>query len=191
MKKVIFGIIILTVLGNSCKKPKGNKECTWELETTNMHNGVCKMLSPTDYKQYKCNNLDSLDTCNYDLLLIDVYFDVKYLPHDMCSTPIDSIIGTIEDITVICNNDYNQNIKKNDTINSILNVVYQEYNKGFIETPISLVSYVNNKPICTGYINLLINQPPDSVTIQSFKVVYKETDGTVFTGTTKSVYIKP
>jgi len=190
MKKLIFGIIALTVLVNSCRKPKGNEECTWKLKTTGMVCGTCKMPSSNDYKQYKCNNLDSLDTCSYNLFLLTTYFNGEYLSHEMCSTPKDSIVGKISNITLICNYDYNQNFKKDDTINSILKVVYQQYNGGITDTPIMLDNYLVSNPICTGYINFLLTQPPDSTSIQSFKIIYKEDDGTQYQAETKPIYIK-
>lgn len=191
MKKIIFGIITITILTYSCNKPKGDGECIWKYETTGMNLGICKMQSPTNYSLSDCSGLDSLDSCNYDVLLIGLGFDTKLLPHEVCSSTIDSIIGSIEDIIVICNNDYNNNFKENDTLNAIIDVIYNKRNGMPTKDLLSLENYLSTIPICASSIYMFLNQPPDSIALQSFKIIYKEIDGTTYTKTTKSIYITP
>ncbi len=189
MKKIILTTLVLAFLASSCSKPKGNESCVWETQTTGMICGICKMSQPNEYKQYKCNNLDSLDTCKYNLFMLSTYFNLKHLPHEVCSNPTDSIVGTIEKIFIVCNNNYNQNFKEGDTLNPIIKVVYQKYLSGFTETPIMLNDYLNSNPICTGYINFLLDQPPDTTSIQSFKIIYQESTGSKYECETVPVYI--
>ena len=123
IKQIILGIIVLTMLGNSCTKPI--EECTWTKEITNMNIGICKMETQASYEDTygSCIALDSMDSCVYNLLKIGMSFESTYLTQSHCSSPKDSIVGKIEDIIIICKNDYNISYKKNDTINNILNVI--------------------------------------------------------------------
>jgi len=193
MKNIIFGIIILIVVGNSCKKPKGDEECTWEREIINMHIGVCKMQTTTSYEDVygTCIGLDSIDSCRYDFIKIGISFDFTYLSQNNCSSPKDSIVGKIDEIIVVCENNYNSSYLSDDTINDILNVIYTKPNGMIITTPVSLLDYLQNDPICSNGIKLFLTQPPGALSLQSFKIIYKETDGTIFSITTKPIYVIP
>ncbi|MEA3496938.1 MAG: hypothetical protein U9R42_13010 [Bacteroidota bacterium] len=187
IKPLIFGIIILTITGNSCQN--GYEMCTWEMETTDMNVYLGKMENPTSYDL--TTHIDKLDYCKYNLLRISFKFDSKYLSHEFCSTPRDSLVGRIEDILLICNNDYNELYKTGDTLNSIIDIIYRKTNGMMTKSRLSLESYLSIKPICTFHAYLFLNHPPDTTSIQSFKLFYKETDGTTFTDTTETIYITP
>ena len=98
---------------------------------------------------------------------------------------------SIEDIIIICKNDYNISYKKNDTINNILNVIYTKPNGVNTTVPMLLNNYLRGNPICSNGISLFLTQTPDSTSLQSFKIIYKETDGTIYTDSTQVVYLEP
>ena len=60
-----------------------------------------------------------------------------------------------------------------------------------ITSPIPLNNYLQSAPICSNNISLFIYQPPDTVSIQSFQIIYKETDGTTISFISKLIFIKP
>ena len=187
--KMYLIIFILIALSPSCKKPKGEQQCIWEKETTDMHLGIGKMKFTTSYDN--CNSLDSLDTCNYSLFQAGMLFDTKYLPYKVCSTPSDSLIGTIDKIYIICKNKYKNKYKINDTINDIVSLIYIKQNGMYSSIPISLNSYIQTKPVCTRGIKLFLNQPPDTTSLQMFNIIYKESNGAIYTSITKPIYINP
>lgn len=192
-KNIILLIFVsaLIVFTNSCRKPSDG--CTWQRTLTNMHTGLCRMQTPTSYEETygACIGIDSLDTCKYDYLKIRLTFESAYVSQNTCSSPQDSIIGKIEDIIVICENDYNDNYKINDTINDILNVIYTNSKGMPIASPLPLNDYLQTNPICSDGIDLFLSQPPNITSTQSFKIYYKETDGKMFSATTVPIYIMP
>ncbi len=192
MKQLLF-IVLTVILINSCEKPKGDEECTWTKEIVNMNTGICKMKTQTSYENTygSCIALDSLDSCVYNLLEIGMSFETIYLTQSHCSSPKDSIVGKIEDIIVICKNDYNTSYKKDDTLNSILKVIYTNPNGVNTTVPVLLNDYLQGNPICSNGISLFLTQSPDSTSLQSFKIIYKETDGTIYTDSTNIIYLEP
>jgi transposase-like protein len=138
-----------------------------------------------------CSGMDSLDTCKYNYLKIGLRFESIYISQNICSSPKDSIIGKIEDIIIICENDYNNYFKINDTINDILNVIFTKTTGMPITSPLPLNDYLHTEPLCSNRIYLFLTQPPSATSIQSFKIIYKETEGTIFSATTKPIYITP
>lgn len=191
MNHLMILMSVLVIYTNSCRKP--SDECTWTRTLTNMHTGLCKMQSPTSYEDTygACTGIDSFDTCKYDHLKIGLTFESVYISQNHCSSPKDSIIGKIENIVIICENDYNNYYKSNDTINDILNVIYTKTTGMFITSPVPLNDYLQTEPICSIRINLFFSQPPSIASIQYFKIIYKETDGTIFSATTKPIYVTP
>ena len=188
---LIILISVLIILTNSCRKP--SDECTWTRTLTNMHTGLCKMQTTTSYEDtYEaCSGMDSLDTCKYNYLKIGLRFESIYISQNICSSPKDSIIGKIEDIIIICENDYNNYFKINDTINDILNVIFTKTTGMPITSPLPLNDYLHTEPLCSNRIYLFLTQPPSATSIQSFKIIYKETEGTIFSATTKPIYVTP
>lgn len=179
----------MMILVNSCEKPKGDEECIWEKETTDMtvHLGKMETIDSYELSTY----IEDYDTCKYNLLCIKLFFESKYLPYEVCSSPSDSLVGNIKDISLICINDYNDLYKIGDTINPIIKMVYQTANGMMIENRILLESYLSTKPICVFHAYLFLNEPPDTISKQSFNIIYKETDGTVYTDATQIIYIRP
>ena len=194
MKKLIITLLVSAVIFEvSCRRPMGLESCTWTKEISGMGTEICKMKTQTSYENdyNSCSILDSLDTCQYNLLEIKILFETKYLQTDFCSSPHDSMVGNIKNITVLSAFNYNTTHKKNDTLNDILSVVYSHPNFENTTTPIPLNEYIQNKPHCTNVIHLSLTQPPDTTSLQSFVIIYKETDGTTFTDTTKAIYVTP
>jgi hypothetical protein len=184
---LIILISVVIILTNSCRRPY--ECCIWEKETTSMNVNVGKMNSEISYQN--TTSLDSLDTCKYNLFRINMSFNTKYLPYETCSCPEDSIVGKIESILIICNNDYNSSFKSGDTINSMISCIYQKENGIYLEEPILINDYLQSYPNCNLRINLFLNQPTDTTCLQSFTIYYKETDGTIFSATTKPIYVTP
>lgn len=107
-----------------------------------------------------------------------------------CSNPRDSTIGTIKDIKVIRTIYYN-NTEYVDTVNSNINIIYELPNHTMAESPISLESYLAEKPVCSNLSYLLLDKPPDTTNLQKFIIIYEEDNGNKYVDTTKAVYITP
>lgn len=187
--------ITLSVVFVACPEPI-YYECTWEARTTNMSLNVCKS-ELYDTPIYECEELQEYDSCSYDSLRINMFFDAEILPdQETCSSPHDSLIGFIEELLIICIKDYNNEYKSYDTINFIINVAYTKpiglHGKyEMIESPISLQAYLTDNPLCTPSIYMFLNIPPDTTRLHQFIIVYEEDDGTKYQDTTVPVYIKP
>ncbi|MGC9331636.1 MAG: hypothetical protein ACP5DZ_07150 [Bacteroidales bacterium] len=188
--------IILSIVFVACPDPI-YKECTWEARTTKMLLNVCK---PESYNipVYECDALKELDSCSYDSLRINLSFEAEILPNqETCSSPHDSLIGFIYELYVISINDYNDEFKAFDTLNSILDITYMEpigaHGKyEMIESPINLQGYLSEKPVpCTPSIFMFLNTPPDTTRLQQFIIEYEEEDGTKYQDTTPAIYVKP
>ena len=87
-------------------------------------------------------------------------------------------------------NNYNNQYQSHDTLNPIIDITYMD-NSSITEMPISLNSFINNKPLCTPKINLFFNIPPDTKSLQQFIIEYEEDNGTHYQDTTIPIYIKP
>jgi hypothetical protein len=144
--------------------------------------------APNEYKTH--NLLKDKDTCNYNLLSIVLTFKPEILPHETCSTPHDSLVGYITDINIIVNDDYNEEYKAGDTINTIINIVYNSQNAWPTDTPITLNDYIISNPNCSFAIYAMLTSPPEISSEVSFSVIYREESGSEYTGITNNVIIK-
>jgi hypothetical protein len=174
MNLLMILISVLIIFTNSCKKPKGDKYCTWSSETTALSSYI---------------NYDINDTCKYDSLQITLKFDTKYIGEwPPCGTYNDSVVGNIEYLNVIANF-FVGNDTVVDTINDIIKFKINYYNG---ETIANNQSFMNlSHPRCHSYIYLFLIAPTDTTCLQSFTIYYKETDGTVYSATTKPIYVTP
>ncbi len=188
MKKlIIFGIIALTVLVNSCKKPKGDEECTREVQTTDM-NLYLKPRIDTIGLELDYGVIEEYSEVKYNKFAISLNFGVKKVSDNVCSTPTDSVIGRIDNINVIVNY-----LSNNDTITDTINSLVK-YNIPYINNSSEFDDLSNikvNNPLCSGGINLYFNTVTDTNFLQFFTIEYYEIDGTFFTGTTKPIYLRP
>ncbi len=172
MKKIIiFGIISLTVLVNSCRKPKGNGYCTWASKTT------CLNVFVNDEK----------DTCNFDSLEIILKFDTKYITNSPpCGSFNDSVIGNIQKIDVYVNYFIN-NDTITENINDIIKFKIKYFNNEILTNDLE---YLNNShPRCNNYIYLYLTNKTDTNCLQSFTIRYKETGNIVYEASSKPLYI--
>jgi len=173
MKKIILGIIILTVLGNSCKKPKGNEYCTWTSKTTDMN----VLL-----------NCNKYDTCRFDTLQILLKFTTEYIDNSPpCGSFNDSVIGNIKDLDVFVNYFIN-----NDTlvenINDIIKFEIKYFNN---EKLTGDLNYLNNSNFrCNNYIYLYLTDNTDTNCLQTITVKYKENNGNAYERISDTIYIK-
>jgi len=191
--KIALFIFISVILVACPNKPD---ECTWKTRTTKMFLDICK---PYTYNipHYECEELQNYDSCRYDSLRINISFESEVLPNqEVCSSPHDSLIGFIDNLVVICKNDYNSEYQSHNTINSIIDIIYliplgSHGKYEMTETPISLQSFLANNPTCTGGIYMFLNTPPDTTHLQQFIIIYEEDNGKKYQDTTKPIYIKP
>lgn len=172
MKNVIFGIIALTLLTISCKKPKGDKFCTWTSKTTGMNTLL---------------NCDEKDTCKFDTLQLLLKFDIKHIDDfPPCGTYNDSVIGNIKDLDVFVNYFIN-----NDTlvenINDIIKFKIKYFNN---ETLTGELNYLNNSNLrCNNYIYLYLINNTDTNCLQTITIKYKENNGNNYESTSPPIYI--
>ncbi|MBP8689700.1 hypothetical protein KBH77_05110 [Patescibacteria group bacterium] len=143
-----------------------------------------------DYSHY-CSNLNIYDSCSYDSLIIKLHFNTEYLSHEFCSGHKDSILGRIKKINIYTINRYNDNFTENSLLNSIFDIFFKKATYMMTQDPIALDYYLNNEPICTKDIELFLNTPPDSTSLQQFIIEYEEDNGTKYQDTTIPIYIKP
>ena len=184
---LLIFVAVLIVFANSCKK--NYESCIWENETTGMNLYLREKVDSSSYEM-KDGTIDSYSTIKYNMLVIVLNFDLKLISEYTCSYPTDSVIGNIEYITVVSNH-YLNNDTISDTINNIINVIYTNSKGMPIASPLPLNNYLQTKPICSGGINLFLSQPPSVTSIQSFKIIYKETNGKMFSAATVPIYIMP
>jgi hypothetical protein len=174
MNLLMVLISFLIVFTNSCKKPKGDKYCTWSSKTTALS---CIL------------NCAINDSCKYDSLKMTLRFDTKYMGEwPPCGTYDDSVVGNIESLNIIANY-YTGNGTSRDTINDIIKFKINYYNG---ETISNNLSYINLfHPRCHSYICLFLSSTTDTTCLQSFTISYKESDGTIYTTTTNPIYVTP
>jgi len=187
MKIYILLILLSVALMSACHKEKGKEECIWSRETTAMSAGICKMASPTSWDD--CSTVHTGDTVPYQLFQLALHFESCYLPYEVCSTPRDSIIGNIASLQVIALNTYNAEHQIGDTLNDIMNVRALDYLGAFSSLK-ALVTYLGSQPACTSDIGLFFTQAPAAAGTQAFRLVYSETDGTLFTAETMGVVMQ-
>lgn len=169
MNFLMILLSVLIIFTNSCK-PK-DKYCTWSSETTAM-------------SIYNIN-----DTCKYDSLHITLRFNTKYIGEwPPCGTYNDSVVGNIEHLNVIANY-FISNDALIDTINDIIKFKINYYNGEVLANNLSFIN--SSHPRCHSYIYLFLAAPTDTNCLQSFTIDYKETDGTIFSATTKPIYVTP
>jgi len=163
---LIMGLIILTC---SCKK--GNKFCTWPSKTIALNNYI---------------NCESNDTCNYNSLLITLWFNIEYIEENPpCGTYNDSVVGNIEHMNVFAN--YligNDTIK--DTINDIVKFKINYFNGEVLHSDLSTLNTIH--PRCNNYIYLSLISSTNNYCLQYFSVEYKQTDGVIYTTSTNAIY---
>jgi len=185
LKTTLF--IFISVILVAC--PHNPDECTWKVKTTQMY--VKEYKGSYNMPIYHCEQLQEYDSCYYDSLRIHLFFETELLPNqDVCDNPHDSVMGLIKKLVIISMNDYNNQYQSHDTLNPIIDITYMD-NSSITEMPISLNSFINNKPLCTPKINLFFNIPPYTKSLQQFIIEYEEDNGTHYQDTTIPIYIKP
>ncbi len=199
MKKIIIFLIFLFGLSFSCKK---NGEISYiDYEIIGFNIKIYEYNEISD--EYTI--IDSLDTISYNNLVIclegeiqktsqanfnkkNIYLFIKPLYADDVQ---DRIVGTIANITVFSNNNYNSQYHAFGTINNILKVRYQKENGMPTDNPIKLNDYLENNPKSTTLLNFYFDTAPDSIKKHELTFQYRETDGTFIEIETIPFSIKP
>jgi len=173
MKIVIFGILTLIILVNSCKKPKGDKFCTWTSKTTDM----VVLL-----------NCNENDTCKFDTLEILVKFETEYINNSPpCGSFNDSVIGNIKKLNVYVNY-FVDNDTLVENINNIIKFNIKYFNN---ETLANNLEYINSyHPRCNNYIYLYLTNSTDTNCLQTITVKYEENNGKIYESTSKPICIQ-
>jgi len=179
-----ISILVLLNTTNSCRKIYGPKSCFIEKSLTGINLLTGKLKSSSSYNTKE--PLFENDTSCYDLYRISMALETKIINEGVCSKPIDSIIGKLDHIYIICSNYYNQSFSTNDTINEIITVVYSLNQK----EPVALNEYLKLEQGNKGLF-FFLSAPPDSINLQEFIVIYKESNGNTYSDTTTAVYITP
>ncbi len=190
LKTTLF--IFISVILVAC--PHKPDECTWLRKTTDMIVGVCEgniSNITDDYSHSCCSNLNIYDTCIYDSLIIKLHFNWEYISREVCSSPHDSVIGRIKKINIYTINRYNDDFTENSLLNPIFDIFYEKGIGMMSKEPIAFDYYLNNDPICNTDMELFLNIPPDTTSLQQFIIEYEEDNGTHYQDTTIPIYIKP
>ncbi|OFX31721.1 MAG: hypothetical protein A2X08_06670 [Bacteroidetes bacterium GWA2_32_17] len=160
----------------SCRKTENN--CLWAIETS----GIDARIG--GYYNHTSNSFP------YDSLQIHLEFTTKYLPHDKCNEPYDSILGKIKEIYVITKNLYNANYNSNDTINNIIKIRYYNSITNSLTSDFTpLNNFIQNNPNSTYYIQMFLSEPPSEISSQSFIITYKEDNGKIYIDSTDTMII--
>ncbi|MDI3546215.1 MAG: hypothetical protein PWP68_1632 [Rikenellaceae bacterium] len=138
--------------------------------------------------EIKYGTIDSFITIKYNMIAIILNFNLKLISDFTCSAPTDSVVGNIDYLTVVANYYYNNDTIL-DTISDIIKVRIKYLNNEEVLFNLDNISIL--QPRYNANIYLFLNSPTDTTCLQSFTIYYKETDGTIFSATTKPIYITP
>lgn len=177
--------VVLIIFTNSCKKHY--ESCTLEKETTTMNVYLREKVDTSSFEMID-GIIDSYDTLKYNKVAIMLNFNLNLVSNYTCSTPTDSVIGNIDYLTVTANY-YCNNDTILDTINDIIKIRIIYLNGEEILSNLDDISILN--PKCNANVYMYFNSPTGTSCLQSFTIFYKETDGTIYTATTNTVYIIP
>jgi hypothetical protein len=141
-----------------------------------------------DYDNFG-EELDENETCSYNSLIIDVYFDYE-TEDEGCFTNNVLEHDSVRSIYVVCNNDYNETYKSGDTINDIINIKVEGTSVFFCN---NINQYFIEKPEVMMYerYELFLTEAPLTEHLNSFTIYFEQEGGTIFSDTTKAINILP
>ncbi len=182
IKTILFLFIIFSLF--SCKK-----KCTegyFIYEVTGYSDTLFER-----YEQGIVNYLNINEEISYNKL--NIYLRAKLKQIDVteyCSVMNDSLIGYIDTIFIISDNDYNQNYSANGNLNDLFKILYPKDN-GMESDLISINDYISKKEKIKQSYYFFLQTAPDSSSLHSFTITIKTTDGKEFNITTIPIKITP
>ena len=175
---ILFAILILYMF--SCK-PVTPEECVEQLETTELRwVSLFKAKNIETDSSVTLNSwLEGNDTVLYNMLGIELSFWFNGFSCDNIN------VNNIERINVICNENYNLNYSKGDTINDIISI---KFNDNSIYT-LNEINHTQHK--IETYYSLYFTEAPEELHSNSFKIEYFETNNIFYSKTTEKTNIIP